>query len=88
MKSALVSLKDACWLNLQGCMLERQYLPELSTRTTKPMTQLRKKAEELINPFVKNFIVKLYPKVKYFRVGGIRSKGKASQAELSGSYHR
>jgi hypothetical protein len=52
------------------------------------MTQLRKKAEELINPFVKNFIVKLYPKVKYFRVGGIRSKGKASQAELSGSYHR
>jgi hypothetical protein len=52
------------------------------------MTQFRKKAEELINPFVKNFIVKIYPKVMYFRVGAIHSKGKASQAELSGSYHR
>ncbi len=51
------------------------------------MTQLRKKAEELINRFVKNFILTLYPKVRYFRVGARCSKGKVSQAELRGSYH-
>ncbi len=88
MKSALVSLKDKCWLNLQLCMSEQQYLPELLTGTTKPMPQLRKKEKKLINPFVKNFIVKLYPKVRYFRVDAICSNGKASQSELSGSYHR
>jgi hypothetical protein len=88
MKSAMVSLKDACWSNLQGCVSEKQYLPELSPGTTKPMTQLRRKAEELIDPFVKHLIAKLYPNVRYFRVGAIRSKGKTSQAELSGSYHR
>jgi hypothetical protein len=53
MKSGLVSLTDARWSNLQGCRLEQQYLPELSTGTTKQMTDLRKKVEELINPFVK-----------------------------------
>jgi hypothetical protein len=78
MKSELVSLTDARWSNLQGCRSEQQYLPELSTGTTKQMTDLRKKAEELINPFVKNFIVKLYPKVRKFRGGAIRSKGKAT----------
>jgi hypothetical protein len=52
------------------------------------MTDLRKKAEELIHPFVKNFIVKLYPKVRKFRVGAICSKGKGTQANLSGGYHR
>ena len=46
MKSGLVSLTDARWSNLQGCRSERQYLPELSTGTTKQMTDLRKKAEE------------------------------------------
>jgi hypothetical protein len=71
MKSALVSLKDACWSNLQGCVSEQQYLPELLTGTTKPMMQLRKKAEKLIDPFVKNFIIKLYPKVRYFRVSAV-----------------
>jgi hypothetical protein len=45
MKSALVSLKDAYWSNLQGCMSEQKYLLELLTGTTKPMMQLRKKAE-------------------------------------------
>ncbi len=88
MKSGLVSLTDARWSNLQGCRLEGQYLPELLTGTTKQMTDLRKKAEELIDPFVKNFIVKLYPKVRKFRLGAIRSKGKVTQADLSGSYHR
>jgi hypothetical protein len=78
MKSGLVSLTDARWSNLQGCRLERQYLPELATRTTKQMTDLRKKAEELIDPFVKKIIVKLYPKVRKFRVGALRSKGKAT----------
>jgi hypothetical protein len=48
------------------------------------MMQLKKKAEELINPFVENF-VKLYPKVRYFKVSAICSKGEALQAELSGS---
>ncbi len=43
MKSGLVSLTDARWSNLQGCRLERQYLPELSTGTTKQMTDLRKR---------------------------------------------
>jgi hypothetical protein len=52
------------------------------------MTALRKKAEEFIDLFVKNFIVKLYPKVRKFRVGVVRSKGKATQANLSGGYHR
>jgi hypothetical protein len=88
MKSGLVSLTNARWSNLQGCRWERQYLPELLTGTTKQMTDLRKKAEELINPFVKNFIVKLYPKVRKFRVSAIRSKGKATQADLSGGYRR
>jgi hypothetical protein len=52
------------------------------------MTDLRIKAEELIDPFVKNFILKLYPKVRKFSVGAICSKGKATQADLSGRYHR
>ncbi len=42
----------------------------------------------MIDPFVKNFIVKLYPKMKQFRVGAIRSKGKASQFDLTGSYQK
>ncbi len=42
----------------------------------------------MIKPFKKNFIVKLYPKVRSFRVGAIRSRGTASQAKLNGSYHR
>jgi hypothetical protein len=88
MKIGLVSLTDARWSNLQGCRSEQQYLQELLTGTTKQMMDLRKKAEELIDPFVKNFIVKIYPKVRKFRVGAIRSKGKATQADLSGSYHR
>jgi hypothetical protein len=88
MKSGLVSLTDAQWSNLQGCRLEQQYLLELLTGSTKEMTNLRKKAEELIVPFVKNFILKLYPKVRKFRVGAIHSKGKATQANLSGGYHR
>jgi hypothetical protein len=75
MKSGLVSLTDAWWSNLQGCRSQRQYLPELLTGTTKQMMDLRKKAKELIDPFVKNFIVKLYPKVRKFRVDGICSKG-------------
>jgi hypothetical protein len=42
----------------------------------------------LIKPFVKNFILKLYPKVRKFRMGAIRSKGEAIQTDLSGGYHR
>jgi hypothetical protein len=60
----------------------------MSTETKNPMMGLRKKAEELIDPFVKNFIVELYPKMRQFRVGAIHSKGKASQYDLTGSYHR
>ncbi len=43
--------------------------------------------EELIEPFVKNFIIKNYPKVNKFSVGAIQSKGGRSQYELTGVNH-
>jgi hypothetical protein len=50
-------------------------------------SQLKTKVEELIEPFVKNFIIKNYPKVNKFSVGAIRSKGGRFQYELTGVYH-
>ncbi len=74
------------WHNLNKCGLERQYLPGLCTNTK--MSQLKTKVEELIELFMKNHIMKNYPKVNKFRVGAIRSKGGRSQYELTGVYHR
>jgi hypothetical protein len=51
------------------------------------MSLLKTKVEELIEPFMKNFIIKNYPKVNKFRVGAIRSKGGRSQYELTGVSH-
>ncbi len=51
------------------------------------MSQLKTKVEELIEPFVKNFIIKNYPKVNKFSVGAIRSKEGRPQYELTGVYH-
>jgi hypothetical protein len=51
------------------------------------MSQLKTKVEELIEPFVKNFIIKNYPKVNKFSVGAIWSMGGRSQYELTGVYH-
>ena len=73
------------WHNLNKCGLERQYLPGLCTNTE--MSQLKAKAEELIEPFVKNFIMKNYPKVNKFSVGAIWLKGGSSQYELTDVYH-
>jgi hypothetical protein len=71
-KAELVKLRMTQWHNLNKCGTERQYLPGLCTNTK--MSQLKTKVEELIEPFVKNFIIKNYPKVNKFSVGAIRSK--------------
>jgi hypothetical protein len=55
-KEELVKLGRTQWHNLNKCWLEHQYLPGLCTNTK--MSQLKTKAEELIEPFVKNFIIK------------------------------
>jgi hypothetical protein len=85
-KEELVELGRTQWHNLNKCGSERQYLPGLCTNTK--MSQLKTKVEELIEQFVKNYIMKNYPKVNKFRVGAIRSKGGRSQYELTGVYHR
>jgi hypothetical protein len=41
----------------------------------------------LIESFVKNFIIKNYPKVNKFSVGAIRSKRGRSQYDLTGGNH-
>jgi hypothetical protein len=41
----------------------------------KKMTELKKMAEGLIEPFLKNYSQILYPKVNNFKVGAIRSRG-------------
>jgi hypothetical protein len=84
-KEELVKLGTTQWHNLNKCGLERQYLPELCTNTK--MSQLKTKVEELIEPFVKNFIIKNCPRVNKFSEGAIRSKGGRSQYELTGVYH-
>jgi hypothetical protein len=56
--------------------------------TNTKMSQLKTKVEELIEPFVKNFIIKNYPMVNKFSVGAIRSQGERSQYDLTGVYHR
>jgi hypothetical protein len=85
-KEELVKLGTTqCHKNLNKCGSERQYLPGLCTNTK--MSQLKTKVEELIELFVKNYIMKSYPKVRKFRVGVIRLKGGKSQYELAGVYH-
>ena len=61
-------------------------MPGLCSNTK--LSPLKTKVEELIAPFVKNYIVKMYPKVNQFSVGALRSKGGMSQCELSGIYHQ
>jgi hypothetical protein len=85
-KEDLVKLGMTQWHNLNKCGTGRQYLPGLCTNTK--MSQLKTKVEELIEPFVKNFIIKNYPKVNKFSVGAIWSKGGRSQYDLTGVYHR
>ncbi len=60
-KEELVKLGMTHWHNLNKCGSEHQYLLGLCTNTK--MSQLRTKVEELIEPFVKNFIIKNYPNV-------------------------
>ncbi len=84
-KEDLVKLGTAQWHNLSKCGMECQYLPGLCTNTK--MSQLKTKVEELIEPFVKNFIIKNYSKVNKFSVGAIRSKGGRSHYDLTGVYH-
>jgi hypothetical protein len=84
-KEELVKLGTTQWNNQNKCGLEHQYLPGLCTNTK--MSQLKTKVEELIEPFVTNYIMKNYPKVNKFRMGAIRSKGGKSQYELTGVYH-
>jgi hypothetical protein len=85
-KEELVKLGMTQWHNLNKCGSERQYLPGLHTNTK--MSQLKIKVEELIELFMKNFIMKNYPKVNKLRVGAIWSKWGRSQYELTGVYHR
>jgi hypothetical protein len=84
-KEELVKLGMTQWHNLNKCGLERQYFWGLCTNTK--MSQLKTKVEELNEPFVKNFIIKHYPKVNKFSVDAIRSKGGRSLYELTGVYH-
>ena len=57
-KDKFVKLGTTQWHNLKKCGRECQYLPGLCTNTKMP--QLKTKVEELIEPFVKNFIIKNY----------------------------
>ena len=84
-KEGLVKLGTTQWHNLNKCGLEHQYLPGLCINTK--MSQLKTKVEELIELFVKNFIIKNYPKVNKVSVGAIQSKGGRFQYELTGVYH-
>jgi hypothetical protein len=59
-KEELVKLGTTQWHNLSKCVSERQYLTGLCTNTK--MSQLKTKVEELIEPFVKNFIIKTIQK--------------------------
>jgi hypothetical protein len=61
-KEELVKLGTSQWHNLNKCGSECQYLLGLCTNTK--MSQLKTKVEELIEPFVKNYIMKNYPKIK------------------------
>jgi hypothetical protein len=61
-KEELVKLGTTQWHNLNKCGTERQYLPGLCTNTK--MAQLKTKVEELIEPCVKNFIIKNLSKGK------------------------
>jgi hypothetical protein len=85
-KQDLVKVGTTQWHNLSKCGTNRQYLPGLCSNTK--LSQLKTKVEELIAPLVKNYIVKMYPKVDKFSVGALRSKGGKSQYKLSGVYHR
>jgi hypothetical protein len=76
-KEELAKLGMTQWHNLNKCGTEHQYLPGLCTNTK--MSQLKTKVEELIELFVKNFIIKNYSKVNKFCVGAIWSKGGRSQ---------
>jgi hypothetical protein len=71
-KCALVQQKSG-WENLHSCGTDQLYLPGLSSE--KKMTKLKKMAEGLIEPFLKNYIQILFPKVNNFKVGAICSKG-------------
>ena len=84
-KQDLVKVGTTQWHNLSKCGTDRQYLPGLCSNTK--LSQLKTKVEELIAPLVKNYIVKMYPKVDKFSVGALRSKGGKSQYKLSGVYH-
>jgi hypothetical protein len=55
-KEELVKLRTTQWHNLNKCGMEPRYLPGLCTNTN--MSQLKSKVEELIEPFVNNFIIK------------------------------
>jgi hypothetical protein len=55
-KEELVKLGTTQWHNLNKCGSECQYLLGLCTNTK--ISQLKTKVEELIEPFVKNFIGK------------------------------
>jgi hypothetical protein len=84
-KEELVKLGMTQWHNLNKCGSECQYLPGLCTNTN--MSQLKTMVEELVAPFVKNYIMKMYPEVNKFRLDALRLKGGKSQYELSGVYH-
>jgi hypothetical protein len=84
-KEEWMKLGTTQWHNLTKCGTERQYLLGLCTNTK--MSQLKTKVGELIELFVKNFIIKNYPKVNKFSVGAIQSKGERSQYDLTGVYH-
>jgi hypothetical protein len=75
MKRALVQLKTG-WMNLQGYRNGRQYLPGLSKQ--KNFMHLIEKVENLIGPFARNVIQRLYPRLIYFSMDVIRSRGGVS----------
>jgi hypothetical protein len=84
-KEELVNLGTTQWHNLNKCRSKHQNLLGLCTNTK--MSHLKTKVEELVAPFVKNYVMKNYPKVKKFRTVAIRSKEGRSQYELTGFYH-
>jgi hypothetical protein len=72
MKRELIYLKTG-WRNLQGCSNNRKYQPGLSKQ--KNLMHMREMADNSIRQFVRNVIQRLYPRLIYFRLGAMRSRG-------------
>ncbi len=85
MKESLSSLNDRHWINQSHCGTARQYLKELSMRTS--LKKVNDQAMAVIHPFVMHVVSQNYKALTYFKVGAICLHGVDSQYDLMGSLH-